>query len=439
MILKINRFLIILLVFASCAGAKRDAKFEDLPEWVKMKPKVSGRYIGIGKASRSGYPDQYRKEAERNALSDLVTQISVNVSSSSLLYDIEDSQTKSSYLFNRVKLHAEDMVEGYQVDQQFESVDQIWVMCSISKLEYEARKKARKEQNLANSLKSFVQAGGYYDQGKHALAIQTYLKALSYISQYFDESTLAELNGEDIDLANACKKKVVDIIDSIRIEPVKDIFIDRKSLEVGINKAMFETKDALGRNVFDLPFDYKIIDNYYSSSTEFTDKQGRGFVDLKNFEKHVQSQTLDINITLENIAEEYTADLLVRGLFHDSFEADKLLKLAVQIKQPELMIDFEGIEYARLNQRIKEQLVDKGVNLVREGRNATKLSIRIDRVSEEALLIKASLNGEAIKEDKSSKIQLLESDDIYAEESKLIWAWQKDIMPIVDRNVIGEE
>ncbi|MCT4624071.1 MAG: LPP20 family lipoprotein, partial [Schleiferiaceae bacterium] len=59
------------------------------PNWVKQKPIESPYYSGIGMAIKSS-PD-YLAIAKNNALNDLASEISVQIKSSSVLYQVENN------------------------------------------------------------------------------------------------------------------------------------------------------------------------------------------------------------------------------------------------------------------------------------------------------------------------------------------------------------
>ena len=79
------------LLLTSCGSPKEVAPIEPpapRPSWVSSKPINSGMYSGIGMAYKSAGAD-YIAMAKNNALNDLASEISVNISSSSLFYQIE--------------------------------------------------------------------------------------------------------------------------------------------------------------------------------------------------------------------------------------------------------------------------------------------------------------------------------------------------------------
>ena len=69
---------------------------------------------------RTGYPDRYIKEAEKNALQDLSQQIAVSIESSSLLYQFEFNNNKEDVYINRLKLNTTNNFEDYTVKDQFQ-------------------------------------------------------------------------------------------------------------------------------------------------------------------------------------------------------------------------------------------------------------------------------------------------------------------------------
>ena len=81
-----------LILFASCAAKKQAAVYEAQPIWMKQKPVVPEYYIGVGSSKKVGPPAEYKDLAKRDALANLAEEISITVSSTSVMRTIETNR-----------------------------------------------------------------------------------------------------------------------------------------------------------------------------------------------------------------------------------------------------------------------------------------------------------------------------------------------------------
>ena len=84
------RYLLGLLLF--CLLGNLEA--QERPDWVKQRPVSSMHYIGIACVSKS--EKDYMQKAKQQALNDLISEIKVNVVSTSLLHTLEENDRVSS-------------------------------------------------------------------------------------------------------------------------------------------------------------------------------------------------------------------------------------------------------------------------------------------------------------------------------------------------------
>ncbi len=107
-------FVFLMIVLASCAAKKQAAEFEAQPMWMKQKPIVPGYYVGVGSAKKVGKPEEYKEKARRDALADLAEGISLQVSSTSVLYTIETKQGLTETFDQQIKVSTDDYLEGFE-------------------------------------------------------------------------------------------------------------------------------------------------------------------------------------------------------------------------------------------------------------------------------------------------------------------------------------
>ncbi|MEI7501625.1 MAG: LPP20 family lipoprotein, partial [Bacteroidota bacterium] len=111
-------YLLLIPIFLySCSTSKKlshDDLMASAPEWVRKAPNDPQYYHGIGAATKSADMD-FREKAKQNALSDIAGNISVNISTSSVLSQFEFDNKFSDYFRDNIKLSTKNYLAGYEM------------------------------------------------------------------------------------------------------------------------------------------------------------------------------------------------------------------------------------------------------------------------------------------------------------------------------------
>ena len=93
-----KRVILLLLIVAACSPKIKTPDPESLkPSWLKTEPFQDGYYTGIGHSIKDG-SNNYIQAAKKSALDDLVSEIKVTVSSTSVLSSTEvDNKLQEQY------------------------------------------------------------------------------------------------------------------------------------------------------------------------------------------------------------------------------------------------------------------------------------------------------------------------------------------------------
>ena len=84
------------------------------PAWLKTTPYSDGYYTGIGHSLKDG-SNNYIQSAKKSALDDLVSQIKVNVSSTSVLSQLETNQKFSEQYKQVIQTNCDDETRNLKV------------------------------------------------------------------------------------------------------------------------------------------------------------------------------------------------------------------------------------------------------------------------------------------------------------------------------------
>ncbi len=157
-----------------------------VPLWVSSRPNNGFKYIGIGFADKGRSPS-YQMEAKKNALYDLASEIKVNISSNSVLYTVQNSNSFNENFNSLIKLSNSDNIEGYTLVDAYENEKQYWVYYQLDKEEY-AKQKALKKQQTINKASNFI-ASSFYDEKNQdfSSALKKRIQAFGVLTPYLSE------------------------------------------------------------------------------------------------------------------------------------------------------------------------------------------------------------------------------------------------------------
>lgn len=307
-----NLLIFLLLILVSCVAKKKAAEFEAQPGWMKVKPVESAYYIGVGSAKKVGTVQEYTENSKRDALTDLAEEISINVSSTSVLHTIETESGFDETFDRTIQITTDDYLEGFEPVDFYENENSYWVYYRISKTLYIEKKELRKQQAI-NIAKEKYLAGKKEEEQHHAKeAITFYLQGLQSIYKYLGEETLKEVNGKTIDLGNELYTSLNTVISDLKIVAINDhVSVERgKALD---SPLMFKTcyKSTMENG---LPVIFKYTGGYLKQDHGFSNEIGLVGVQSWNIQSRNPYEKVTAAINLKQIAQKAVENLFIRGI-----------------------------------------------------------------------------------------------------------------------------
>ena len=205
------------VLMISCSSARISSNRQ--PEWVTSRPLDNNYYIGIGIASKAGSNPDYIQVAKSNALQDMASEISVEISGTSILNQVEDQEGFREKFEANIQTKIADELEDYELIDQWESPDRYYVYYRLSKATYK-RKKREKLERAKNSSKDFFEKAqeARADAQIHN-ALVYYIKAFDAIEPHLNEDlSIFTLDGK-INLSNAIIQNIQETFSGLEIEP----------------------------------------------------------------------------------------------------------------------------------------------------------------------------------------------------------------------------
>ncbi len=160
---------------------------EDLPDWVTNHPVLKEYYIGIAMASKEQLKGDYHEVAKKNALRNMASEITVDISGEFVHRLAERAGMVEEEVVSRVQSRTEAKLRGYELVDNWEDDSAYWVYYRLSKEKYrQMRSEAlRKVAGLAYDL--YLKGQNSLQNGKVAEALQLYLQAYRAIGDHLGE------------------------------------------------------------------------------------------------------------------------------------------------------------------------------------------------------------------------------------------------------------
>lgn len=168
------------------------------PEWVAQRPINTMYYIGIGTASKAD--KDYMQKAKQNALSDLVSEIKVEVSSNSLLSTMENEGEVKSVFEETIRLNARESIQQFQLVESWQNDTEYWVYYQLNKFDYEEYIEKRREQAIKQGFDYWYKGQVALQQGDLMPAIELFVKGLEAIQPAINDELTCSYEGQTMDV-----------------------------------------------------------------------------------------------------------------------------------------------------------------------------------------------------------------------------------------------
>jgi len=224
----VNRFFIAFILFVVACSPKVQQPVNPKPTWLSAKPSQPGYYSGIGHSAKTGN-NNYVQEAKKSALEDLVSEIKVNVSSSSVLSTFEDNNEFREQYEQIIKTTAADEIEEFEQAGAWEDDSNYWVYYRLSIHRYREIKETQRRNAVILSTDYLEKAQQADAAGERLQALGFYFQAFRSVEKYLGEAIAVKVNGKDILLVNEIYASIQTLLDKIQLKVTpSEILINRR-------------------------------------------------------------------------------------------------------------------------------------------------------------------------------------------------------------------
>lgn len=300
-------FTLLFTILVACSP-KVQQPVESKPAWLSAKPSQPGYYTGIGHSTKTG-TNNYVQEAKKTALEDLVSEIKVNVSSSSVLSTFEDNTEFREQYEQIIKTTAADEIEEFEQAGAWEDDNNYWVYYRLSIQRYKQIKEEQRRNAVILATDYLEKAQKSDAEGERIQALGFYFQALRSVEKYLGEAIAVTVNGKDILLVNEIFASIQGLLDKIqlKIEP-SEILINRrlnlnaqtvttKALYKDINKpaVLLPLTSSFAKGAGDVFPDYK------------TNEDGTAKILINKITSRELEQTVGVRVNIDAISGQGTS------------------------------------------------------------------------------------------------------------------------------------
>ncbi len=304
-------YLILLMpLIVACGSSKKVAQKENAPDWVTKRPTDAAFYYGIGSATKQGDDYLYQKKAKEVALSDLISEISTEVSTYSVLSQIENNDQFTQDFTQSIRLRSSKSLTGYEIVNTFDDGRRYWILYRLNKTVYRQKVSADRQKAIDLALQKLAQADSFKKENNLRSAIIWHIKALEAIKNYLDDPLETNWKGSDIHLGNHLYLELVKTISGIKISGPEKIECVR-SLPLTIN---YIISDQEAEPLDNIPL-YITYSGLSLGKRDYTSNfRGNVQYELKAVKSEKKLEKVSAVVNLDKLAEEATRDNMVRRI-----------------------------------------------------------------------------------------------------------------------------
>lgn len=224
-----KRFIPLLLLIYACSARVHAPDAEAFkPGWLKDQPYRDGYYTGIGHSIKDG-TNNYIQAAKKSALDDLVSQIKVNVASTSILSFFETDQKIREDYEQIIKTTAAEEIEEFELVDAWEDERNYWVYYQLSISRYQQIKEEQKRNATILARDFYVKGTEAEEAGNPLQAIGFYFQAFRSMEKYLGDAIRITLGDREILLVNEIYASIQKILQTInlKVEP-SQITVNRR-------------------------------------------------------------------------------------------------------------------------------------------------------------------------------------------------------------------
>jgi outer membrane lipopolysaccharide assembly protein LptE/RlpB len=341
--------------------------------------------LGSGHSVKDG-TNNYLQSAKNSALEDLVSEIKVNISSTSVLSMIDANKEFQERYEQIIKTTVADEIQEYEQVDSWEDERNYWLYYRLSKQRYKEIKDQLKRDAVAQGLDFFTKAKESERRSEYVLSLGFYYQGFRAIEKYLGEPIRIEFEGKEILLTNEIIASMQLLLDKIELTvSPSEIILNRRlaqnDLSVSANAVEKSSRKAIGDLPLAASFEKGAGDVFPSYKTDLA---GHVKILLTKISSRDLEQTVAVKVDMMSFAGQ-------QGSAIYSLVADKMVvpKATILMKVQRPLVYITSVEKSlgvdksnqQLTNRIKNYLANSGFEFTDDKAKA-ELSLDVNSNSE---------------------------------------------------------
>jgi outer membrane lipopolysaccharide assembly protein LptE/RlpB len=386
----VKRLLFLVIILGGCSPSVTNSSLKtDLqntrPEWLTAKPVSPSYYIGIGHGVKDG-SNNYIQLAKKSALEDLVSEIKVTISSTSVLSQIDINKEFQEKYEQIIQTTVADELEEFEQVDAWEDDRNYWVYYRLSKQRYKEIKDQQKRDAVTLGLDFFTKAKESERKGETVLSLGFYYQGFRAIEKYLDEPIRLEFEGKEILLTNEIIANMQLLLDKMEltVDP-NQIMLNRRVAQNNLTVLAKVVEKTSRKAITDLPlvaaFEKGAGDVF---PTYKTDGSGQARILLTKISSRDVEQTVGVKVDILSFSGNNGSDIY-------TLVAQKMVvpKATILMKVQRPLVYVTAVEKSlgvdksnqQITNRIKNYLVNSGFEFT-DDINKAELALDINANSE---------------------------------------------------------
>ncbi len=310
-----------------CSTQKKEAELLELskPQWLKERPVSTSYFYGIGISPKVGGQVYYEEQAREKALADISKQISTQIKSDQSYYRMEDGTGVYEYIQSRVRATSEEFLEGYELLDEWEDLNNRFAFYRLSKSEFYARKAKRKEEALQLGFQKYELAQEAQQRNDIITALEQYAASIDAVSGYMNEATIIQTGHDSFDVYERAKEGLTYLLSCLQLS------YSQSEVRVEHNSNLHEGTTVLRVSKFNqlisgIPVRFRYSGGFLASDKYKSDDKGMITTPSLSF-GNKPTESLKAELDLQTVGRQISRNLLVRQLIEKQKPATATLLL----------------------------------------------------------------------------------------------------------------
>lgn len=307
--------LLVLILLFGCTSKKEIAQTAStpVPAWVSNRPITGMYYVGIGVAQKTP-GSNFQRTGKDNALSDLASEINVNVNTNSLLYTLEREYKFEQEFRETIRTNSNLNLEEFEMVDAWEDEKSYWVYYRLNKADYaeKQRQKQRAAQDLA--LDFLAKAQSSASSRQFSGAVDYYLRGLQALESFWGENNSVDFQGRTILLDNELFGGLKTLLSEQRIQVENELVLNyqnRFKTTAQVNVIEMQTNAPMES----VPVRFEYFGLYGRQRGKVnTNADGRVEIQIAEADKERPTNMLTLAVDTESLFEPFQSDQFMRRL-----------------------------------------------------------------------------------------------------------------------------